>query len=107
MTKAIKKVMIERWKIREGANMIAVREEDIKKLYSSIYDIAAIIRTSPEQVLSWVRSGDLYFGIGTKKDNKILVHKRYLIEFLREQGLLIEKPTYKNIFGSQEVPIII
>ena len=87
--------------------MIAVREEDIKKLYSSIYDIAAIIRTSPEQVLSWVRSGDLYFGIGTKKDNKILVHKRYLIEFLREQGLLIEKPTYKNIFGSQEVPIII
>ena len=86
--------------------MIAVREEDIKKIYSSIYDIAAIVRTSPEQVLSWVRSGDLYFGIGIKKDNKILVHKRYLIEFLREQGLLIEKPTYKNVFGSQEVSVI-
>ena len=87
--------------------MVAVREEDIKKLYSSVSDIAAILRTSQEQVFSWVRNGDLYFGIGTKKDNKILVHKRYLIEFLREKGLLIEKPTYKNIFGSQEVPIII
>ena len=87
--------------------MIAVREEDIKKLYSSIYDIAAIVRTSPEQVLSWVRSGDLYFGIGTKKDNKILVHKRYLIEFLREKGLLIEKPLYKNVFSIQEMPIIL
>lgn len=87
--------------------MVAVREEDIKKLYSSIYDIAAIVRTSPEQVLSWVRSGDLYFGIGTKKDNKILVHKRYLIEFLKEKGLLIEKPLYKNVFGIQEMPIIL
>lgn len=87
--------------------MVAVREEDIKKLYSSVSDIAAILRTSQEQVFSWVRNGDLYFGIGTKKDNKILVHKRYLIEFLREKGLLIEKPTYKNVFGSQEVPIIL
>ena len=87
--------------------MVAVREEDIKKLYSSVYDIAAIVRTSPEQVLSWVRSGDLDFGIGTKKDNKILVHKRYLIEFLREKGLLIEKPLYKNVFGIQEMPIIL
>lgn len=87
--------------------MVAVREEDIKKLYSSVSDIAAILRTSQEQVFSWVRNGDLYFGIGTKKDNKILVHKRYLIEFLREKGLLIEKPTYKNVFGSQEVPVII
>lgn len=87
--------------------MVAVREKDIKKLYCDVYDIAAIVRTSPEQVLSWVRSGDFYFGIGTKKDNKILVHKRYLIEFLREQGLLIEKPTYKNVFGNQEVPIIV
>ena len=87
--------------------MIAVREEDIKKLYSSIYDIAAIVRTSPEQVLSWVRSGDLYFGIGTKKDNKILVHKRYLIEFLKEKGLFIEKPFYKNVLDSKEVPVII
>lgn len=87
--------------------MVAVREEDIKKLYSSVSDIAAILRTSQEQVFSWVRNGDLYFGIGTKKDNKILVHKRYLVEFLREKGLLIEKPTYKTVFGSQEVPIII
>lgn len=87
--------------------MVAVREEDIKKLYSSVSDIAAILRTSQEQVFSWVRNGDLYFGIGTKKDNKILVHKRYLIEFLREKGLLIEKPTYRNVFGNQEVPVII
>ena len=87
--------------------MIAVREEDIKKLYSSIYDIAAIVRTSPEQVLSWVRSGDLYFGIGTKKDNKILVHKRYLIEFLKEKGLFIEKPSYRNVLDGKETPIII
>lgn len=87
--------------------MVAVREEDIKKLYSSVSDIAAILRTSQEQVFSWVRNGELYFGIGTKKDNKILVHKRYLIEFLREKGLLIEKPTYKNVFGNQEVPVII
>lgn len=87
--------------------MVAVREEDIKKLYSSVSDIAAILRTSQEQVFSWVRNGELYFGIGTKKDNKILVHKRYLIEFLREKGLLNEKPTYKNVFGNQEVPVII
>lgn len=87
--------------------MVAVREEDIKKLYSSVSDIAAILRTSQEQVFSWVRNGDLYFGIGTKKDNKILVHKRYLIEFLREKGLLIEKPTYRNVFGNEEIPIIV
>ena len=87
--------------------MTKVKEEDITKLYCDVYDIAAIVRTSPEQVLSWVRSGDLDFSIGTKKDNKILVHKRYLIEFLREKGLLIEKPLYKNVFGIQEMPIIL
>lgn len=87
--------------------MTKVKEEDITKLYCDVYDIAAIVRTSPEQVLSWVRSGDLDFGIGTKKDNKILVHKRYLIEFLREKGLFIEKPLYKNVFGIQEMPIIL
>lgn len=87
--------------------MVAVREEDIKKLYSSVSDIAAILRTSQEQVFSWVRNGDLYFGIGTKKDNKILVHKRYLIEFLKEKGLFIEKPFYKNVLDGKEVPVII
>lgn len=70
-----------------------VREEDITKEFSTIYDIAMLLRTSPEQVLSWVKAGDILFSVGKNKDNKILVHRRYLIDFLREEGLLIKKST--------------
>lgn len=86
--------------------MVAVREEDITKLYSSVSDIANILRTSSDEILSWVKAGDILFSVGKNKDNKILVYKLYLIEFLREKGLLIEKPIHKNVLDSKEVPII-
>lgn len=86
--------------------MVAVREEDITKLYSSVSDIAAFLRTTPDQVFSWVKAGDILFSVGKNKDNKILVHKCYLIEFLREKGLFIEKPIHKNVLDSKKAPII-
>lgn len=72
--------------------MTKVKEEDITKLYCDVYDIAAFLRTTPDQVFSWIREGDLLLGACKNKDNKIIIHKRILLEFLDEKGLLIKKP---------------
>lgn len=74
--------------------MVQIREEDIPALYLTVSDIANILRTSSDEILSWVKQGDLLFSMGTKKDNKIIVHKRYLIDCLREKSLFIEKPVH-------------
>ena len=71
--------------------MIAVREEDIKKLYCDVSDIAAFLRTTPDQIFSWIREGDLLLGASKNERNKIVIHKRILLEFLDEKGLLIKK----------------
>lgn len=71
--------------------MVAVREDDIKKLYCDVSDIAAFLRTTPDQIFSWIREGDLLLGASKNERNKIVIHKRILLEFLDEKGLLIKK----------------